>query len=88
MGVLIFVQKTIQLLSTIGAGDNFNAGLAYGIYKHNIGFDTVKKGNQDVWQKIVPHAIKFSAKVCTLLDNYIPLDFAQEYTNEINSKIK
>ena len=33
-----FPVKTIDPVSTIGAGDNFNAGIVYSLYRHNIGY--------------------------------------------------
>jgi fructokinase len=61
----------IEPVSTIGAGDNFNAGLAHGIAKENFPGVDVKK-----WEGIVKCAISFSSDVCMSLDNYISGDFA------------
>ncbi|WP_291861742.1 PfkB family carbohydrate kinase [Marinilabilia sp.] len=63
--------RQIKTISTIGAGDNFNAGLAYG-------FNEQKPGSGDVerWKTIVEKAVEFSTNVCLSFDNYISREFA------------
>jgi fructokinase len=74
-----FTAKSIVPVSTVGAGDNFNAGIIYGILKENIVRDDLKNGlTEEQWCKIVQYAIDFSSEVCTTLDNYISVDFAKQ----------
>ena len=68
--------KSIQTVSTIGAGDNFNAGLVFGLLKNRIrkaDFDELTEAD---WDKIVASGMSFSREVCTSLDNYISKEFA------------
>ena len=68
--------KSIQTVSTIGAGDNFNAGLVFGLLKNRIrkaDFDELTEAD---WDKIVASGMSFSAEVCASLDNYISKEFA------------
>ena len=68
--------KSIQTVSTIGAGDNFNAGLVFGLLKNRIrkaDFDELTEAD---WDKIVASGMSFSKEVCTSLDNYISKEFA------------
>jgi fructokinase len=62
----------IKPVSTIGAGDNFNAGIVYGIVKNNITRNDLH-GNIDVSiiNDIVNHAVAFSQEVCMSNENYI-----------------
>jgi len=64
--------REIKPVSTIGAGDNFNAGLIHGM-KH---FPHLN-GTLSTWKQIVSYAIAFSSDVCMSLDNYISRDFVQ-----------
>ena len=59
------VPAGTPVVSTIGAGDNFNAGTVYAL---------VKLGKLD-WDAIVPTAHRFSANVVASLFNYVDEDF-------------
>jgi fructokinase len=58
-------------VSTIGAGDNFNAGVIYGLIKYNIGYHDLPLINEATWDKIIQCGIDFSAEVCQSYLNYI-----------------
>lgn len=62
----------IQAVSTIGAGDNFNAGFLYGLISQGIGRDALLSLPLPQWQQLVCQAQQFSAQVCQSLDNYVP----------------
>ena len=64
----------IEPVSTIGAGDSFNAGLIYALTEMHI--DKVRMVNlsSEEWTKIADIAIRFSQNVCMSLDNYISKD--------------
>ena len=67
-------------VSTVGAGDSFNAGFIYGLIKHQVMLNDLKNGvPEEKWDKIVKCAVDFSAFVCTTYDNYISTEFAREY---------
>ena len=64
----------ITPVSTIGAGDNYNAGIVYGIAKHHITLDNLKEGiNNDIVLDIMRTATKFAQEVCMSSSNYISL---------------
>ncbi len=77
-----FPVKTIEPISTIGAGDSFNAGIAYSIYKENISYKDLQHLDESSWKKIVSTAIDFATHVCLNYDNYISKDFAEHYSGE------
>lgn len=67
-----FDSKEITPVSTIGAGDNFNAGIVYGLLMYNIGYRDVPYLSEDDWRKIIQCGIDLSAEVCGYYSNYIP----------------
>lgn len=73
--------KEINAVSTVGAGDNFNAGIVYGLIKENVRWADLHGGtiSPQTWDKIISYAIEFSAYVCTTLDNYISPELASKY---------
>jgi fructokinase len=75
----IFPVKTIDPVSTIGAGDNFNAGIVYSLFRYNIGYHDLENLQQDTWETIVRTAVDFATHVCMSYDNYISEDFAGNY---------
>lgn len=72
--------KTVTPVSTVGAGDNFNAGIIYGLIKENISYEDLQnKIDEERWDRIVKYAIEFSSFVCTTLDNYISKELAEQF---------
>ncbi len=70
------------VMSTIGAGDNFNAGLVYGIIKYGITREHIEQGlTEQQWDQIMQCALMFSAEVCQSMDNYISPEFGQRLRN-------
>ncbi|MBN1415715.1 MAG: carbohydrate kinase [Bacteroidales bacterium] len=70
---------SIQPISTIGAGDNFNAGVVYSLYTHNILHDDIDRLNESTWSEIIQTAVDFATQVCLSYDNYISNEFAVNY---------
>ena len=68
-----------QVMSTIGAGDNFNAGLVYGLIKNGITRTMIEQGlTEQQWDNLIGCGLRFSANVCKSLHNYIDPDFGQQ----------
>jgi fructokinase len=57
-----------NVVSTIGAGDAFNAGLIYTLYSLKISTYNEMKDSLEI---ILENGLKFSSVVCSSLDNYI-----------------
>lgn len=75
-----YAGNKVDAVSTVGAGDNFNAGLIYGLIKNNVTFADLKGSiSEDKWDKVVKSAIDFSSFVCTTLDNYVSKEYAENY---------
>ena len=65
--------KEIEVVSTIGAGDAFNAGIIFGIIMNGYTVDDLVNINQDSWNELLGFGINFAADVCQNYDNYISL---------------
>lgn len=74
-----FEVRRITPKSTIGAGDNFNAGIIYSIFKNNISYDDLQNLNLGIWKDIVETAVDFATHVCENYDNYISEEFSVKY---------
>jgi fructokinase len=73
-----FSVKAIKPVSTIGAGDNFNAGMMAAIYRHQITGDQLDKMGEESWSKVVSMGVDFATNVCLSYENYISEEFAKE----------
>ena len=72
------VERT-DTVSSIGAGDNFNAGFVFGLIKYGITRKEIEQGlSEEQWDKIIACAQQFSANVCKSIDNYVSLEFGQQ----------
>jgi len=71
-----FDTEIIETVSTIGAGDNFNAGFIYSLIRDNIQSPFAPKAEE--WQKIIRTAQKFSSAVCQRIENYVDEGFVAE----------
>ena len=68
--------KHVETVSTIGAGDNFNAGFVYGLLKHNITLDMLNNGIDDrLWDKVIECAQAFAANACQTISNSVSKEF-------------
>jgi fructokinase len=76
--------SVIKPVSTIGAGDNFNAGIIYGMYRHGTTKDTLPTLSEQQWDKLIHYAILFANDVCQSYDNYISNQLAEELISQTN----
>lgn len=65
----------IEVKSTIGAGDAFNAGIIYSLIELEICQRDLIDLPEDKWEIIISNAIKFAAEVCKSNSNYIGINF-------------
>lgn len=73
-----FPNPPIDVVSTIGAGDNFNAGVIFGILKLNIFTKNLNSMPAEKWEKILKFGSAFAGDVCQGYDNYISAELAAE----------
>ncbi len=69
----------IDPVSTIGAGDTFNAGILYGLYRRKVSRNSLFEQGKEHWKEILETAALFSREVCLSFDNYIPVAFAEKF---------
>ncbi|HOT14597.1 MAG TPA: PfkB family carbohydrate kinase [Bacteroidales bacterium] len=78
VGTFIPVDAIVPV-STIGAGDNFNAGFIYGIYKAKVKNAEIERFTSSQWNEICHYAPIFAKQVCKSYDNYLSKEFAASY---------
>lgn len=79
------VEKT-ETVSTIGAGDNFNAGFIYGLIKYGITRDMIQRGFSEAqWDQIIACAQKYSMNVCKSIDNSVDQAFGKQMNEEMKA---
>jgi fructokinase len=69
--------REIDPVSTVGAGDSFNAGLLYSLYQDNIRKRELINYHTINWHKIINHGVDFATNVCLSEENYISTSFAE-----------
>ncbi|KAA6309841.1 hypothetical protein EZS27_038746, partial [termite gut metagenome] len=74
-----YPAKQVETVSTIGAGDNFNAGLIYGLLKYDVRYRHLNTLDEITWDKIIRCGTEFAAEVCRSFDNYVSPEFASEH---------
>lgn len=76
-----FPVKEVEVVSTVGAGDNFNAGVVYGLLCESVESEMLPLLNNEQWCRIVSCGLDFSAHACTLIENYVDKEWAANYKN-------
>lgn len=76
----IVLQPTAtDVVSTIGAGDNFNAGVLFGLIANNISKADLDKGlSAEQWRDIIDSGMVFAAESCKSMDNYVSKEFGDK----------
>ena len=69
--------EPLKAISTIGAGDNFNAGLIYGMLKYDVRYRDLDNLDENTWDKIIRYGKDFAAEVCKSFNNSISKEFAK-----------
>lgn len=69
----------LKAVSTIGAGDNFNAGVVYGLLKYRIRRADLAELTEADWDAIICCGMDFSADVCKSVSNSVSKEFAESY---------
>lgn len=66
--------EKVSAVSTIGAGDAFNAGIVYFLEKRGIRKQYLKNHSKVLLEDILKSGTKFSAAVCSTDENYLPIN--------------
>jgi len=76
-----FPVRKIIPVSTIGAGDNFNAGMMAALYRNQVTRGEISLMGEDKWSKVITMGVDFASDVCLSYENYISLEFAEKMKN-------
>jgi fructokinase len=83
--ILVYTKKIklqipvpqIKPLSTVGAGDSFNAGFVYALIENKISNEQVPELSAETWTNLISTAIRFSTEVCLSYENFVSKEFAE-----------
>jgi fructokinase len=68
----------IKPVSTVGAGDSFNAGFIYALIENKLQTADIEDLTTKQWEKLVERASLFSAEVCMRYENFVSRDFIRK----------
>ena len=84
-----YLVTPMETVSTIGAGDNFNAGFVYGMMKEGITHEMLENGLEETqWNLLIDQAQQFSANVCQSINNSVDQSFADGKKRELEACIE
>ncbi len=69
-------------VSTIGAGDNFNAGVVYGLATSGLDATQLASISDQEMDRIISCGLDFAAEACLSNENYIRADFKPDFLNK------
>jgi fructokinase len=70
--------KSVKVVSTIGAGDSFNAGIIYGLVSKGLAGSDLSSLSREGWMELLGFGVTFAADVCGSYDNYISVDLMRK----------
>ena len=73
-----------QIISTVGAGDNFNAGFSCALIWQQIHRNQLTTLSEVQWKSLITTACRFAGNACEQTDNYITKDFGSAISQEMN----
>lgn len=76
--------EVVEPVSTIGAGDSFNAGIIYGLLMYDVRRENLHKLDGDTWDRIIELGRMFSQEVCQSYENAISEEFACELDIDVS----
>ncbi len=77
-----FSARPIIPVSTIGAGDNFNAGMIYGFIREGIDRNGLDHMTEEKWGHLIGYGIEFGTDACMSTSNYVSKEFAERFRIE------
>jgi fructokinase len=81
----VLATKTV---STIGAGDNFNAGFIFGLIKNGITRQEIDNGLTEAqWDCVIKSALEFSAECCRSISNHVSVEFGVQKKKELEEAL-
>lgn len=78
----VAANKT-KIVSTVGAGDNFSAGIIYELYNQLENNKTLHDLKPAEWEKVMQSGTLFASAVCGSAKNYLPKEIAKNLRESI-----
>lgn len=73
-----YPTESTNVVSTIGAGDNFNAGFVYGLIHEGITRADIDRGlTESQWDKLISSGEMFATECCKDIYNYVSPEFGK-----------
>lgn len=76
----------IKVESTVGAGDNFSAGIVYGLYNYLIEELSYTSFEEKEWREVLNSGTTFATEVCGSAENYLPIQSVIQLNLRTNIK--
>ena len=82
-----YAAPKVETVSTVGAGDNFNAGFLYGLMKEKAA-DGIRTADWDevlqqmgerVWERCIEWGLRFASDVCSQTGNHVSPAFVSKH---------
>lgn len=83
-----FPVPPVRTVSTIGAGDNFNAGFIYGLIRYGIRRADLPCLSVARWRQAVGCGIRFAAEACADMHNTIGEEFGKEMAKALQASTR
>ena len=84
-----YAVEATETVSTIGAGDNFNAGIVYGMMRYGVTRDMMDGAiPEQTWDNIIRCALAFSANCCRSIGNSVDKTFGEAMKKELGNALK
>jgi len=80
-----FPVEEIAPVSTIGAGDNFNAGIIYGLMVNDILSRDLTNLSEKQWGELIEYGHVFAKNACLSLENFVSSSFCNIYNFKSSS---
>lgn len=74
-----YTPAAIEPLSTVGAGDNFNAGVVYALLKQHLRKSDLDELTSEDWNRLIRCGMSFSTDVCRQYENAVSDAFVRNF---------
>jgi fructokinase len=71
----LYSVPRVSVVSTIGAGDSFNAGILKGLSQIETNNNSSLNLNEQTWDTLISYGIACASAVCASSENYVPDNF-------------
>lgn len=69
----------VETVSTVGAGDNFNAGIVYGLLENRVRRSDLDDLREKDWDDIIACGLAFGSEACRSTANCVSPEFAESF---------